>query len=206
MDTYNTSRVLPACFAFYFLFFLLQLLLLWNTNFFFIILELGTLLNGFMGYFMTSMMEKVFPKKKKWIGENGKLWKWISKATLKTKTNSYDTKKSTFSPSKMTMILSNMSHKSCIDWCFIEEYRRKKNKKNFWPPYRCITQIMRKDVKVLSALLEQLLVREKLSCCGSECLLSNDSCQVPLEANVSKRQKTNIISRNTYIHLIDDDV
>ena len=69
---------------FIFFFFLLQLLLLWNTNFFFIILELGTLLNGFMGYFMTSMMEKVFPKKKKWIGENGKLWKWISKATLKT--------------------------------------------------------------------------------------------------------------------------
>ena len=46
--------------------------LLWNTNFFFIILELGTLLNGFMGYFMTSMMEKVFRKKKKMNRRNGK--------------------------------------------------------------------------------------------------------------------------------------
>ena len=56
---------------FIFFFFLLQLLLLWNTNFFFIILELGTLLNDFMGYFMTSMMEKVFPKKKM----NRRKWK-----------------------------------------------------------------------------------------------------------------------------------
>ena len=61
---------------------------------------------------------------------------------------------------------------------------------------------MRKDVKVLSALLEQLLVREKLSCCGSECLLSNDSCQVPLEADVSKRQKLiSSLEIHTYIWL-----
>jgi len=56
--------LLALLFIFFF-YFLLQRPLLWNTNFFFIILELGTLLNGFMGYFMTSMMEKVFTKKKK---------------------------------------------------------------------------------------------------------------------------------------------